>query len=149
MLDCAAMRSAGWVLLVVAAVAAPFLAATGCKDTCTPGYDHTETVSFAEIEYSDAAAVPITLCSTCGGPQQGTYYECQSTCAPQPLDDAGDVASPSCIVDSCAASVLAAQTSCDSACATLFPDKNVTSCSTIVEAGAGVSCTIHEDEVCH
>ena len=142
------MRLAGWILLVVAAVCAPFLAATGCKSSCTQGYDHTETVPFADLIYSDAAAVPIVFCSACGGPVQTDYFECQSTCAPSTTDDAGDTITSSCIVDSCASSVLAQQTSCDTACAALFPGKNVTSCGTIVEAGAGVTCTIHEDEVC-
>ncbi|HEY1696858.1 MAG TPA: hypothetical protein VGG39_32085 [Polyangiaceae bacterium] len=142
------MRFAGWLALVVIAVSLPFLAATGCKSSCASAYDYTETVSFAELVANDAATVPTTMCSACGGPVQQNYLECQSTCAPNTLDDAGDTESPTCIVDACASAVLAAQTSCDSACATLFPDKDVTSCTVIAEGGTGVTCTIHEDESC-
>ncbi|HEY6458619.1 MAG TPA: hypothetical protein VIY73_00670 [Polyangiaceae bacterium] len=142
------MRFAGWLALVVIAVSLPVLGAAGCKSSCAGAYDHTETVSFAELVANDAATVPTILCSACGGPVQQNYFECQSTCAPNSLDDAGDTQSPTCIVDACASAVLAAQTSCVSACATLFPDKNVTDCSVIAEGGAGVTCSIHEDEVC-
>jgi hypothetical protein len=154
------MRFAGWALLVVAAVAAPLVASTGCKSSCTQGYDHTETVVFTELSPDDASTPPTIFCSTCGGPVQSTYFECQSTCAPQLENasteagiDAGDdsganVVSASCIVDSCASTVLGEEASCQAVCADLFPGKNVTSCTSTVEAGAGVTCTIHEDEVC-
>jgi hypothetical protein len=125
------------------------IAAAACSSStsnCPPPYDYSLSVATSSLTQTMGSSNP-PPCSKCGGPSESPSYECQSTCANAGAgsDAGGSGTAATCIVDSCASSVLAKNVQCNAACGALFPGKTVSGCTM---ASGTITCSLHETNTC-